>query len=167
MRLFPVVPLAVLIAAAACPPAAGPGADEPLGAADDPLAADPPASDAPGDADVEGVWLSDGCGPGRGWQRLLSFSADGTYAQQDYVAPCPPDVICVWSGIVLASGNWRLEGNDLILERTTLHPAEGPNADVPVPDLFLHDAGEGWIFAERAADAECPYRRGATTLREP
>jgi hypothetical protein len=68
---------------------------------------------------------------------------------------------------VNASGTWRLDGTAVVLERTALHPAESPDADVPIPDLLLEDRGEGWILAERLGDETCPYRRGTTTLNEP
>lgn len=40
------------------------------------------------------------------WDIEWAFEADGTFTKTDLVAPCPPDVACVWSGIVTNTGTW-------------------------------------------------------------
>ena len=55
--------------------------------------------------DLLGTWTS-GAGEGGAFERHYRFVADGTFTVEDLVAPCPPDVVCVWSGIVTNRGSW-------------------------------------------------------------
>lgn len=77
-----------------------------------------------------GDWTAAACG-GRGYARNLRFEEDGTYAGVDLVSPCPPDVACMWSGLVGYSGVWVQEGPKLHLreigggaQQGAAHPTE-------------------------------------------
>jgi hypothetical protein len=64
---------------------------------------------------VPGTWVGKACGD-RKWVRTFEFAAGGTYHGQDPVSPCPPDVACVWSGIINFEGTWAVtDGKALTL----------------------------------------------------
>lgn len=65
----------------------------------------PAAATDPAQAPL-GAWQSERCGE-RGWVRALALEADGTWEGRDLVSPCPPDVTCIWSGIVEHEGTWQ------------------------------------------------------------
>jgi hypothetical protein len=72
-----------------------------------------PTACAPGD--LPGTWTS-GAGAGGGFERRYRFVADGTFTVEDLVAPCPPGVVCVWSGIVTNGGTWTETDGAVALE---------------------------------------------------
>lgn len=59
--------------------------------------------------EVIGVWQGTGAWPVE-WQ----FTAGGV-TKIDYIAPCPADVACFWSGIVYNSGTWTVANNEVEL----------------------------------------------------
>ena len=54
---------------------------------------------------VAGRYVGEPCGA-RTYVRNLELRADGTYEIEDRIAPCPPDAVCMWSGIVTFAGTW-------------------------------------------------------------
>ncbi|MER7173184.1 hypothetical protein [Streptomyces mesophilus] len=64
---------------------------------------------------VAGTWISPRGGAGRAYERRITFERDGSFAMQDLVAPCPPKVQCVWSGIVHIDGTYRVEKGEVLL----------------------------------------------------
>jgi hypothetical protein len=67
----------------------------------------PPAAEPVDAATVAGTWLGPACGE-RKWVRTLVFDAAGTYTGRDPISPCPPDMACVWSGILDYAGTWSI-----------------------------------------------------------
>lgn len=105
-----------------------------------------------------GTWLSPSCGE-RAYARSLTFDADGRFTAEDRVSPCPPGARCVWSGIVLRSGTFSVEG-----ETVRLHAEEparkGPG--MPLPDeltltegLVERGVGDGGV------PIDCAYSKQA------
>jgi hypothetical protein len=151
--------MAAAVALAACG-SPGPDAAAPAPADVAPVPTGPQASD------VAGGWVSNGCGD-RAYPRLVAFADDGTYSTQEFVAPCPPGAQCVWSGIIITAGNWRLEGGRVSLEETEAGAAAVDAAGRP-GELLLRETSPGdWTLVEAAGDAECPYERGAPRLGPP
>lgn len=68
------------------------------------------AAQAPDSAGLTGLWSGEG-----EWPIEWSFKPDMTFSKQDLIAPCPPDVECIWSGIVTNTGRWRLESDSVQL----------------------------------------------------
>lgn len=129
--------------------AAAPPTQLPSSAASAPASASasaPPATSGP-----EGAWSSPSC-DARKYERQLTLSADGTFASQDLVSPCPPNVACVWSGIVVRKGTWKLVGSALTLS-TTDQQKQG----APLATQLRFEAG---VLSEFAGSPKgCPYSR--------
>ncbi|SDJ54429.1 hypothetical protein [Streptomyces indicus] len=64
---------------------------------------------------VVGTWISPRGGADRAYERRITFERDGRFAMQERVAPCPPRVQCVWSGIVDIDGTYRIERGEVVL----------------------------------------------------
>lgn len=64
--------------------------------------------------DLTGSW-STADGAKGAIERQLTLHADGQFVAADLVSPCPPDVQCVWSGIVDNAGAWAKRGATLRL----------------------------------------------------
>lgn len=123
----------MLIALLACGPKTDPApAPEPV---PEPAPQPAPEPDPEPTGSLTGDWSSPSCGE-RTYPRELKLSEDGTWTARDLVSPCPPDVQCVWSGIVESHGTWTADGDAVTLtEETTderarprptrLEPAEG------------------------------------------
>jgi hypothetical protein len=61
---------------------------------------------------ASGVYTSKSCGA-RGYARVVTLDAvKKTVAIDDRVSPCPPDVQCVWSGIVSRRGTFAVVSPD-------------------------------------------------------
>ncbi|MCB9741022.1 MAG: hypothetical protein H6741_17125 [Alphaproteobacteria bacterium] len=75
------------------------------------------------------TWTSASCHE-RQYERQIRINADDTYQASDLISPCPPDVTCVWSGVVIYSGTWEREGDTIVLNET-----EGGSADKTVNRL--------------------------------
>lgn len=106
--------------------------------------AKPPPVDAP-----TGTWTSASCGD-RSYTREISLATDMTFVARDLVAPCPPNVACVWSGIVERKGTWTLDGTKLTL--TTDPNVKEKTPGSPLERSLSFDAG---ILAE----GDCAYSR--------
>ncbi|MFI6645527.1 hypothetical protein [Streptomyces sp. NPDC050504] len=86
---------------------------------------------APADAvtpwELAGAWGSPAGGE-RTHPREIHFDASGSYRVDDLVSPCPPRVVCIWSGITHAEGTYRIEGDTVLLTY-----AEGGTVTGPLP----------------------------------
>jgi hypothetical protein len=118
----------------------------------EPPAVAPPAPEGRG-LPVPSSWTSPPC-EGRAYERRLQFT-DERFAARDLVAPCPPDKLCVWSGILDRGGTWTLDRRQI---RLTLDPdprtgAPPQASQFPLPEtLWLAD--DGTLTEDGGA---CPY----------
>lgn len=105
---------------------------------------------------LEGTWLSPSCGE-RAYPRLITFEADGSFAAEDRVAPCPPGTRCVWSGIVYRTGRYSIEGETVRLE---IEQTQQQKPGAPFPerlDLAPHPVERA--SADGGAEVLCAYSR--------
>jgi hypothetical protein len=100
-----------------------------------------------------GSWSSPSCGD-REFERVIKLQEEGEFRAEDRVAPCPAGSYCMWSGIVLWSGTWELDGDRAIL--TEVNPPAGP-VDAPRPrELEWNEYTHG--PAERSPEGDlCAY----------
>ncbi|AUX46416.1 uncharacterized protein SOCE26_079220 [Sorangium cellulosum] len=101
-----------------------------------------------------GEWISPSCGT-RKYARTIRFDARGTFLGQDLVSPCPPDVVCIWSGIVSTRGTYTVEEDTIFL--SMLNHGAGPAAPFPT---------ELGIDAETSAPVETDHE-GNACVYEP
>lgn len=113
-----------------------------------------PSPSAPRDdgRDWVGSWKSPRCGA-RTYAREVTFTAEGTVSGNELVSPCPPNVDCVWSGIVSWKGTYKEAAGTLSL---TVTP-DGA-AKVTLPSSLRWDAGRGALVEDPDGDA-CAYHR--------
>ena len=103
-----------------------------------------------------GTWTSPSCGSRR-YERRLTLESGGRVRGEERVSPCPPNVPCVWSGVVPWQGTWRTEGDRIVIT---------PDADAPrnpaatLPTELRWDTGASAI-TEAASGTSCTYARGA------
>ena len=96
---------------------------------------------------VTGAWT----GTGPSWPIRLELGGDLTIVQRDLVSPCPLDVVCVWSGIVISQGTFVLDGTSLALTWTS--PGDGPAEVVHPTTLEVVKSCEGTVGLVQAGDA--------------
>lgn len=115
----------------------------------------PPTAGAPAPKDEwgwAGRWINDKCGK-REYRRVIELMSGGTVRGEDLVSPCPPNVACVWSGIVPFEGTWKLVGSKVVLElkKTAYETMDLP----PLPTELT------WSGAPSAEEngVRCHYRR--------
>lgn len=74
-----------------------------------------------------GAWASTSCGA-RAYPRWVTLEADGRLTGQERISPCPPNVACVWSGVVPWKGRWTEEEGtiSLTLDAPPSNPAMKP-----------------------------------------
>ena len=77
--------------------------------------------------------VSGPCGD-RTYVREIDLEPGGRFTARDLVSPCPPGVLCVWSGIVTRAGTAAWREGALMLE--TAVPAGGPPVG-PLPDRLV------------------------------
>ncbi len=111
----------------------------------------PPVQAEPGRFPTPSHWTSPAC-EGRAYERQIQFEGN-RFAAKDLVSPCPPDVACVWSGIIDREGEWSLDRKQLRLT---------PDADAPnVPQAGKFPLPEHLWLAEDGTmtedDGACPY----------
>jgi hypothetical protein len=111
------------------------------------------ATVSPGFSPV-GRWENSSCGE-RKFLRRINFTDDGTFAALDEVAPCPPKVVCVWSGIIHWRGTWKLDGP---LIRLAIEPIAGKKPPEAPPETFVVLADDPPSIGEQAGDLTCPYQ---------
>lgn len=105
---------------------------------------------------LEGKWESPSCGS-RKYPRVITFDKTGTFHADDLISPCPPNVDCVWSGIVSRQGKYAVSGTTITL--TVEGPAtSGPGA-LPFPATL--DLAPTPI--EVVDGLRCGYRQVAAT----
>jgi hypothetical protein len=112
-----------------------------------------PTTTAPAPGGVAGKWSSPACGA-RTYERRLALEADGSFAAEDRVSPCPPNVVCVWSGIVIRRGHYAVASGaiQLAVDGTGAGPGQ------PLPPALSVDASGAPV--EIAPDGKrCVYTR--------
>jgi hypothetical protein len=73
---------------------------------------------------------------------------------EDLVSPCPPNVACVWSGIVNRRGTYARAGDAITLTVSGTPPPQGQ----PLPPTLVIDAATR-APAEDAGGTRCVYQR--------
>ena len=101
-----------------------------------------------------GRWENASCGE-RKFLRRINFADDGKFAAVDEVAPCPPKVVCVWSGIVHWRGSWALDDR---LIRLSIEPIAGKKPPEAPPETFVVLSEEPPSIGEQAGELTCPYQ---------
>ena len=151
--------VAALLTLAACAPPPSPqGAPDAMPPGPAPVEPAPPATQpappAGGEVAIVGTWKSPACGT-RKYERNITFAADNTFTAKDLVSPCPPNVACIWSGIVDRSGAYTLAGAAITFTR--IEPSQARGEAFPTA-LTIDPATKA--PAERAADGSvCVYQR--------
>lgn len=158
---------AILAAAMLCAPACSPTATAPEGGVSTTTAAPTTPSTpttsattssqggtAKPDAPLTGTWKSPSCGD-RKYPREIQFAADGTFDSADLVSPCPPNVACVWSGIVHHKGTFTVAGGKITLTVSEPGGAQGK----PLPATLGLDPATGAPFEQADGTPACPYTR--------
>ncbi len=133
-----------------------PGPDTPPGSTTPPTDPTAPTGQTPpggGDASIAGTYTSPNCGA-RTYERKLTLNADGTFAAQDLVSPCPPGTQCVWSGIVNRQGTYTRSADGLTLKVDGAAPPQGQ----PLPEKLVIDPTTK-APAEQGSGAACVYRK--------
>ena len=82
---------------------------------DGPCPCDGPQAYTPGLEELVGEWTA----KGPQWEVQLTFNKDFTMQKRDLVAPCPPEAVCFWSGIVTNEGAFQINPNDVELKFST------------------------------------------------
>lgn len=99
-----------------------------------------------------GSWISPSCG-NRTYARSIQFNADSSFVARDLVSPCPPDVVCVWSGIAYTRGMFAVEeGTILLINKTDQAPVA-----VNFPDELLVDPTTSSPVEETPHGELCNY----------
>lgn len=112
--------------------------------------------------DVVGRWESTDCAD-RSYPRLLSIFDGGEFALEDHIAPCPDGMICVWSGIVIYGGKWKMEkGGALMLEYLTQQEGGGgfltkPREGLPKRFEVKIQPDGFYLVAANGEDKGCIY----------
>lgn len=96
---------------------------------------------------VVGAWSSPSCGE-RTHERFIHFTGEGRFSGEERIAPCPPDVACMWSGIHTFTGDWSVAEDTLTLALSSTD-AEGSVAD-SWPRTLTYSGG-------RLLEGECLY----------
>ncbi len=108
-----------------------------------------PEAGGPVPLDPPATLVAEPCTP-RPYVREIVLEPGSRFTARDLVSPCPPNVLCVWSGIVVRTGNATWHDGALALEVTVR--VDGPPG-APFPDRLV-PAGPGTYH-----DADgCPYR---------
>jgi hypothetical protein len=103
-----------------------------------------------------GTWRSEACGE-RGYAREMVFIEGGSYVGFDLISPCPPDVACVWSGIVTFRGAWTVAGETVTLAEEGVIGSAGAMGSPP-PDTFAWPEN-GDPIRSRGGEVTCVYER--------
>jgi hypothetical protein len=118
-----------------------------------PAAPTPTAATASGEEALFGMWSSAACGP-RKYERLLSFARDGSFVAEDRVSPCPPRVVCIWSGVIHRKGAFKRSDRTLLL--SVSEASHGPGAQ-PFPTTLTIDPSTGSLAETGEGGNLCPY----------
>jgi hypothetical protein len=143
----------IALAACACPSAPEPASAPPAPAPTEEPG--PPPPNGPNGKALLGDWHSPACGD-RAYERRLHLHENGSFKAEDMVSPCPPGVMCVWSGIVETQGTWAVSKGALEL---TVKAGAAPRRGVaPFPTALTLD-GAGAPAEGSAGASSCPYVR--------
>lgn len=138
----------LMLLALACQPRPAPTPEPaPPPPAPSPAPPPPPPGAAPGEARG---WASPSCGA-RAYERRIFLHPDFSYTTEERVAPCPPDVTCVWSGVLNTRGTWAEAGDILTFTET-----EGGPQGEPRPTTLRWTADRAGLV-EVQGEVECPY----------
>lgn len=74
---------------------------------------------------LDGTWESPSCG-GRTYTRRITFAEAAKFIAEDRISPCPKGVSCVWSGIIIRQGTYKVEKDtiSLTIGKTSSGPAK-------------------------------------------
>lgn len=102
-------------------------------------------------AEVVGTWSGTYT-----WDIQWIFAADGTFTKHDLIAPCPADVMCVWSGIVTNTGTWAVKQGIVALSYNS--PTTQGGATTP-KSLATTGTCDGFVLVEQhPAGASISYQ---------
>lgn len=119
------------------------------------MAPDPrPASTPKAGWAVSGAWVSPSCGA-RTYTRRIDLAIDETFQSTDLVSPCPPNVVCVWSGVVNRKGTFVV-GKGTI-ELTVKDDGGGAGMGQPLPRSLGLDPNTHTPFETDSNGKACPY----------
>lgn len=102
-----------------------------------------------------GSWRSPSCGE-RTYERRFHFNPSKTFAAEDLVSPCPPDVVCFWSGILYYKGSYLVERTTIKLDIS--EPRTSPPA-WPFPTELVLDPATGGPAEVTPEGKLCSYVR--------
>jgi hypothetical protein len=103
-----------------------------------------------------GTWDNSSCGE-RKFRRRVIIEPSGRILGTDFIAPCPPQAQCVWSGIANWHGTWSETPNGLDV---SLEPIAGDSpGSLALPVSFVIVTGDEPTLAERSGGLVCPYHR--------
>lgn len=139
----------LLLLALACQPRPAPSVETPP---PPPSAPPPPAPPPPlpGEPKPTSAWSSPSCGE-RTYERRLWLNPSFTYNTEERVSPCPPDVTCIWSGVVYTQGTWA-EAEGLI----TFTETQGDPKAAPRPAALRWTEDRSGLL-EMQGDTGCLY----------
>ena len=109
-------------------------------------------------AQLVGSWISPACGR-RTYVRQIEFNTDGKFAAQDLVSPCPPDVVCFWSGILHTLGTYEVRNETIELKLAQPRIGGG----FPFPTTLELDPTTGAPTELAPEGGRCVYSRGTAT----
>lgn len=142
----------LFLAAACSPPATSPDAGvSPSTTATSPSTTTAPATTGAAGS-VVGAWVSPSCGD-RAYPRHIELVSDGTFHADDLISPCPPKVVCVWSGIVHRKGTYTVAGDKITLTVEGSPGAQGK----PLPDTLGIDPATSAPFEPADGSPACMY----------
>ena len=107
-----------------------------------------------GKEDLIGTWSSPSCGD-RTYARTIQFDTSDNFHAQDLVSPCPPDVVCIWSGIVYTEGRYQVAGEKVRLVTDTTNPGMIAKA---FPEELQIDAKNNLLIEVSPQGERCPYK---------
>ncbi len=110
---------------------------------------------------LDGTWESASCGS-RTYARRITFAEAAKFIAEELVSPCPKGVSCVWSGIIIRQGTYKVEQDTIAL--TVGKTSSGP-AKTQLPTSLALDGSRAPV--EAGDDGKpCVYKR-TTGTRKP
>lgn len=102
-----------------------------------------------------GAWQSGPCGA-RKYPRWITIDAGGVLRGQERISPCPPNVACVWSGIIPWQGAWKKADGGIAI--TVTSELTNDKMMKPLPERLTWDAAAS-VLVEAGSDPPCRYER--------
>jgi hypothetical protein len=110
-----------------------------------------------------GSWRSPSCEK-RTYERKLQFDKSESFEAQDLVSPCPPDVVCFWSGVVHRAGTYAVVDEKIKL---VVREPRTSSLGQPFPtELVIDPATSAPVEISPTGEA-CKYVRDAEMPRTP